>query len=604
MTDLPFLFDPGPVAWIQQLLGPGWPGPWRVAALFGSNWGILLVAGLGLWLWGRRVAYALLAVVAVDGILRTAINRVVYVPRPEGGGLVVYEQLDVGSFPSGHTSTAAALWGYLGYRRLLPWAVAIVPPLLVAISRFYLGVHYIGDVLGGILLAVIVVGLVSLIWSPIERWLERRSFGFFLAVAGLVLAGAIAGAFFLYGTNPYQWRAGGLLAGLAIALPLEYRFVRYRPGTQTVAVRVGKVLIGGIGIAACAAVDKLSGEQSFSLGMFVTALAGIWAMLVAPTIFARLGWSEREEPKREKVVRRVARGLGVATAILVLLTGYGVAIEPRLILDVEEHEARIPNLPPAWEGRTVALVSDFQVGLWLDNTGMMRRAAENIADREPSAVLIAGDFLYGAGSRPEVEVRHVLDILRPVLELDVPVLAVLGNHDWGVEQPGDTTRLNREAATLLRDSLESRGVRFLHNRSTALPAGDGDPLYVIGVGSRWANRTAPLEAVDAVPDSAARLVLMHHPQTFPRLPAGSAPLAVAGHTHGGQVRIPLTPQWSWLTFTQDDEVHADGWIEGEYGEPGNRLYVSRGVGMSVIPMRINCPPEVTYFTLRRGPIQG
>lgn len=91
--------------------------------------------------------------------------------------------------------------------------------------------------------------------------------------------------------------------------------------------------------------------------------------------------------------------------------------------------------------------------------------------------------------------------------------------------------------------------------------------------------------------------MMHNPDTFGRLPPSSAPLAVAGHTHGGQIRIPFTPEWSWITFKSEDEVHADGWID-DYGAPGNRLYVNRGIGFSVVPIRINAPPEITMFTLR------
>ncbi len=72
---------------------------------------------------------------------------------------------------------------------------------------------------------------------------------------------------------------------------------------------------------------------------------------------------------------------------------------------------------------------------------------------------------------------------------------------------------------------------------------------------------------------------------------------MAGHTHGGQVRIPFLPEWSWLTYAVEDEVHADGWIDG-YGAPGNRLYVNRGIGFGTAPIRVNCPPEVTVFTLR------
>jgi predicted MPP superfamily phosphohydrolase len=107
-------------------------------------------------------------------------------------------------------------------------------------------------------------------------------------------------------------------------------------------------------------------------------------------------------------------------------------------------------------------------------------------------------------------------------------------------------------------------------------------------------------ALEGVPDGAARVVFMHNPDTFAEIPAGAAPLGVAAHTHGGQIRVPSMPEWSWMALLQNERVHADGWIDG-YGAPGNRLYVNRGIGFSTIPMRIFCPPEVTFFTLRRAP---
>ncbi|MHC1762749.1 MAG: hypothetical protein AB9869_00375 [Verrucomicrobiia bacterium] len=67
--------------------------------------------------------------------------------------------------------------------------------------------------------------------------------------------------------------------------------------------------------------------------------------------------------------------------------------------------------------------------------------------------------------------------------------------------------------------------------------------------------------------------MMHNPQTFKEVPAGQGPLTLAGHTHGGQVRIPLLPAWSWLSIVAGHEVHTDGWIR-DFGLEGNRLCVN------------------------------
>ena len=92
---------------------------------------------------------------------------------------------------------------------------------------------------------------------------------------------------------------------------------------------------------------------------------------------------------------------------------------------------------------------------------------------------------------------------------------------------------------------------------------------------------------------------MHEPDSFAAFPANAAPLALAGHTHGGQIRIPFTDDWSWMSLFVNEKVRADGWIS-DFGQAGNRLYVNRGIGFSSFPIRINCRPELTVFTLRRG----
>lgn len=70
---------------------------------------------------------------------------------------------------------------------------------------------------------------------------------------------------------------------------------------------------------------------------------------------------------------------------------------------------------------------------------------------------------------------------------------------------------------------------------------------------------------------------------------------------GGQIRLPFTPHWSWLNYRKGEKAHADGLIaDPQFGQPGNHLYVNRGIGSSEFPIRINCMPEITLFTLKGG----
>lgn len=306
----------------------------------------------------------------------------------------------------------------------------------------------------------------------------------------------------------------------------------------------------------------------------------------------------------KKAIKYVGLGLLGVVALLLI---WGVGVEPYLI-DTEEEVAGIPDLPAAWEGQKVGVIADLQVGMWLNNNFTIRRSAERLVEQKPAVVLIAGDFVYGASDDTAGDIGKVRELVRPLTAARIPTYAVLGNHDYKMTKPYSPAK--ERAAERVRSALEAEGVRMLKNEAVPLraPANRNGPpetpkndrLYLVGVWARWPNEDEPATAVAQVPDGAPRLAMMHNPMSFPAFPAGTAPLAVAGHTHGGQVRVPFTPEWSWISLVKRREMPVDGWIEEGFGKPGNRLYVNRGIGFSVVPVRINCPPEITLFTLRPG----
>ncbi|HXG86327.1 MAG TPA: metallophosphoesterase [Pyrinomonadaceae bacterium] len=325
-----------------------------------------------------------------------------------------------------------------------------------------------------------------------------------------------------------------------------------------------------------------------------------------------------------KYVKRIALGLAV---IILLLLIWGVGIEPRLV-DYKEEVAVIPNLPPAWEGKRVALIADFQVGMWLGNEDTVKKIVNRIIAERPAAVFVAGDFVYKPTDEDEPEdveledvrnfmpeVNEAVALLSPLVQANIPTYAVLGNHDYGMGYP-DSVK-NERLAIAVRQTLESSGVHIVDNAVAALsppvennapnnstanaetlnPNAEIQTLYVVGIGSSYPRNAKPEIALAQVPDGAARIIFMHEPDSFAAFPANAAPLALAGHTHGGQIRIPFTDDWSWMSLFVNEKVHADGWIS-DFGQAGNRLYVNRGIGFSSFPIRINCRPELTIFTLR------
>ncbi len=291
-----------------------------------------------------------------------------------------------------------------------------------------------------------------------------------------------------------------------------------------------------------------------------------------------------------KKIKYVATGLASAVALLAI---WGF-IEPRL-LNTEEEVAQIPNLPASWEGKQIGQLSDFQIGMWGGNPGTARRSVERMIEANPAAVLISGDFIYHAEPNPEEEIQEAVDIVKPLVEAGIPTYAVLGNHDYGMSSkkadPGE------QLASSLETELEAAGVVVLENESVAMQSPESsEPLYLAAVDSLWSNNDDVNAALAGIPESSPRVALMHNPDSFELFPENAAPLALSGHTHGGQIRLPNSPQWSWLRFTQGDKVYADGWAKG-YGKAGNNLYVNVGIGMSIVPIRIFCPPEMTLFTL-------
>ena len=299
---------------------------------------------------------------------------------------------------------------------------------------------------------------------------------------------------------------------------------------------------------------------------------------------------------------RLAKRLGAALlAFVLLLLVWGFLVEPRLIDERREMTA-IPNLPAEWEGRQVAVIADFQIGMWGANTGTIRRIVGRLVEERPAAVLIAGDFVYKPDDALGEVTTEVGKLIAPLPRAGIPTFAVLGNHDYSMDVEDDPA--NPHVAQAVEATLEAAGVRVLQNQAVplALPGGSSEvaPLYIVGIGSEWAGQDRPAEAVAQVPAGAPRFVFMHNPASFDKLPAGTAPIAVAAHTHGGQIAAPFMPNWSWMRLVKDHVVTVDGWAKTEESIGKNRLYVNIGIGFSDVPIRINAPPELTLFTLRGG----
>jgi predicted MPP superfamily phosphohydrolase len=241
--------------------------------------------------------------------------------------------------------------------------------------------------------------------------------------------------------------------------------------------------------------------------------------------------------------------------------------------------------------------------MWWANRDAARKAVHKIVELKPAVTLLAGDFVYEAEESVDSQMQEVLGILQPLIDAKIPTYAVLGNHDYELMNEG--SRKETIVARHVRLALDSAGIHMMDNRSVALvPAGvdssAATTLYLVGVGEKWAKNDHAEAALAQVPAGAPRLVFMHDPDSFASIGPGEAPVAIAAHTHGMQLGVPYLSDWLWRTHFSDEGSGVAGWVD-HYGRPGNHLYINRGIGFSIVPMRINAVPELTVLTLTRAP---
>ncbi|MEJ2540216.1 MAG: phosphatase PAP2 family protein [Gemmatimonadota bacterium] len=283
------LFQPGPVVWIQELLGPGWEGVLGIVSALGSVWGILLAAGLALWIFGRPALHAVLVVVLVEAVAKKALAAAVPIPRPEAGPVIKYETVTgVGSFPSGHVSTATAVWAALTFSGRIPLVVPLVVGGAVGLSRLYRGVHWLTDVVAGLGLGLLMAAAGVWLYQRLDGRIESLSSrGWAGLGAALVGVAGIQVAFFLGSDNPFAWNGAGFLAGLGVALPALHRWVGDVPRPGGAGVMARRCLAGVGGLALLFTPGHLWTGAPMGVHGFLAFCGTVWTLVGAPLAFRR-----------------------------------------------------------------------------------------------------------------------------------------------------------------------------------------------------------------------------------------------------------------------------------------------------------------------------
>jgi len=256
---------------------------------------------------------------------------------------------------------------------------------------------------------------------------------------------------------------------------------------------------------------------------------------------------------------------------LVALWAFG--IEPGLL--VVRHVRM--ELPGWREDVRIAVVSDLHIGSPHVGIDRLRRVVERMNAENPALVVLLGDYVIGGpGGRggvrgggfvePEVIAAELRNLRAPL-----GVFAVLGNHDWWYN--GD--RVSRAFA--------EAGIPVLENK--AVHVGN---FWLGGIADFW-TRAPDIAGTLAQVDNGDPVVLItHNPDIFPEVPERVS-LLLAGHTHGGQVHLPVIG-----TLVTTSKL---GYNAGDFFEHGHHLFVTTGIGTSIVPVRFGVPPEIVIMTL-------
>lgn len=273
-----------------------------------------------------------------------------------------------------------------------------------------------------------------------------------------------------------------------------------------------------------------------------------------------------------------------ALVFVLLVACWSVFIEPRWVA-----ARQMVHQVPHWQGPAglkVVVASDWHFtkrALWRVMTvERAQRIVQEINAAKPDIILLPGDFIADrdyvtdGAPTPEDEIAQVLGNLRAPLG----VFAVLGNHDWGHDGPPFAA------------ALKKHGIQVLENE--AVPLG-GTKLWVVGVGDHYTRHSNPDKAFTQLPPGSQALVLMHDPASLYDMPLVNG-LVVAGHTHGGQVYLPVVG--APFVPGAAPRAWAYGWVEHGL----QRMYVTSGLGVSILPIRFNMRPEWAMFTVDKSPI--
>lgn len=304
----------------------------------------------------------------------------------------------------------------------------------------------------------------------------------------------------------------------------------------------------------------------------------VWAFLsvflIAAILISRwwLRVQSEHSPGRRAFLHSSQIALLAAPAIV---TGYGVFVQ-RLDISLREQDLRFPGLPKELHGLRIAQLTDIHLSPFLTERELAR-AVDMANETRPHLALVTGDLITTAQDPLDACLRQLAR-----LRAEGGIFGCLGNHET---YAGAEDYAEQHGARL--------GLRFLRSRAERLQFG-GASLNLAGVDYQASRKPYLVGADRLIAPDAFNILLSHNPDVFPVAARQGYNLTIAGHTHGGQVRVEILRQDLNIArfFTP--------YVDGLYRRGDAAVFVSRGIGTIGLPARIGAPPEVNLLRLCRG----
>ncbi len=260
---------------------------------------------------------------------------------------------------------------------------------------------------------------------------------------------------------------------------------------------------------------------------------------------------------------------------LFLVFGYYILFFEPNNIQIEKQVIAIENLPQRFDGVKIVQLSDFH-SLWFGSRE--KKVLEMLEELKPDFVFITGDFVDPITKAITDRKLNSVKIFWQKLgeKYENRIFGVLGNHD----------------TKFVKNYLIESGITILDNENKKLIL-NNEHIYLVGVDDPWTRRANLSKAMEGIENEGPKILLAHAAEIIDEAVREKIDLVLVGHTHGGQINFPV------LEWLQPLSEYGRKYTSGLFRIEDTYLYVNRGIGTSILPIRFNCPPEITLIELQK-----